>query len=352
MRYIILFFCSIFLLSSCESLRLTTIDIRKPAALTFPANVANIIIVDNTPIDPSSNAEAENKNDETSIIKLDSAKSVTLEHLNQFMNEEGYFRTVELYPYRTNGNSLQEISPLSSRKIQSICNEKNANALISLDLFTVSGQLDTEATGYMSSYRLLAAKLGALARVYSEDGQSLSEPIILLDSLYREESLNWDRINNSIPSLNDLIVELSILAADHLIGKFIPSWQQQERWFYTNNSSEMKKAAKLADANNWKDAAEIWMSLYDKEKNIKKQTRLASNIALAYEYLDEIENAVKWINVAYDLLPQKSSSDLALQVATYKAFLENRLNSQPLLYEQLGISKETTEDDIQLELIP
>lgn len=336
MRYIILFFCAIFFLSSCNSTRLTTIDVRKPAALTFPSDVANVVIVDNTPIETSS---SKTSNNDVSIIKLDSAKAITLEHLNQFMNEEKYFNRVELYPYRTNGSTLDEVTPLSTRKIQAICNEKKANALISLDLFTVSGQLDTEDTGYMSSYRLMAAKLGALVRVYSAEGELYTNPIVLLDSLYREEATSWGKIDNNIPLLNELISELSVVAADHLTGKLIPSWEQQERWFYSSNSSDMKKAAKLAEANQWKEAAEIWISSYDKEENTNKKIRLASNLALAHEFLDDIDSAVQWINVAYDLLPNKSNSDLAFQVAAYKSFLEKRKNSIPELYKQLGIDE-------------
>lgn len=343
MKYIIILFYSILLLSSCNSVKLTTIEVKKPASLTFPTNVANIIIVDNTPTDNSSYTDA--KEGETSIITLDSARSITLTRLQQFMTEEGYFNNVELYPYRTNESSTNIPQALSRRKIQSICYEKNANALISLDLFTASGELDTEAIGYMSSYRLIGAKLGALIKVYSEEGELYSEPIVLLDSLYREEVVNWSKVNSDIPPLNELITELAILTADHLTGKFIPSWQQQERWFYSNNSSAMKKAAKLAENNNWKDAVEIWISLYNKEKNIKKQTRLASNIALAYEYLDEIDKSVAWIRIAFDLLPPKSRSDLALEVATYKTFLEKRLSAIPLLHKQLGISKESTENE-------
>lgn len=317
---------------------------RKPASLTFPADVTNVIIVDNTPIEPSTDNTDKKNSNEPSIIKLDSAKAVTLKHLNQFMNEEGYFSKVDLYPYRTNGNTLEDMTPLSTRKIQAICNEKNADALISLDLFTVSGQLDTEDTGYMSSYRLIAAKLGVLARVFSPRGESYSEPIVLLDSLYREEALNWSKTNNSIHNLNDLIVELSVVAADHLTGKFIPSWEQQDRWFYSSSSSDMSKAAKLADANQWKEAAEIWITSFDEEESTNKKIRLASNLALAHEYMDDIDNAVQWINVAYDLLPAKSGSDLALQVAIYKTILDKRLNAIPELQKQLGI--EEVEDEV------
>lgn len=337
MKYIIIFITIILSASSCNTLKITTIDVRKPANVTFPSNVTDIIVVDNTPKEKTS--KGENKLGDIPIIKLDSAKSVMLSHLGQFMNGERYFNKVEIYPYRTNGSVSQEVSPLSTRKIQSICHESNANALISVDMFTVSGELDTESTGYLSSYRIIAAKLGALVRVYSEDGNLYSAPIVLLDSLYREENLDWSKINSSIPPLNDLIVELSVLAADHLTGKFIPSWQQQDRWYYVNNSSKMKEAAKYAEQSKWKEAVDIWKILFEIEKNTKKKIQLSSNIALACEYLDEIDNAVIWINTAYNLLPPNKDSDLSNQITTYKNILEKRQNVMPLLYKQLGIDE-------------
>ena len=133
-------------------------------------------------------------------------------------------------------------------------------------------------------------------------------------------------------------------AADAVTSSIVPSWKTDNRWYYSDSSKGMREATKMVLAGKWQEAADIWSELYDKEKNTNKKIRLASNIALANENLDDIENALAWINIAYDLLPQKSKSDLASQVFFYKETLTKRNLDKNKLYKQLGIDPPVNED--------
>lgn len=345
MKYIYPLVILIIILSSCgTSTNLLTISVRNPASITFPPEVTSIVIVDNSPPykeDDNHDHDHDNKSKtgEQTILTGDSSRTLLLKSLQQFMSEESYFNKVELYPYKTNNSAAETVVPLSKRKVQAICIERGADALIALDLFTISAQIETENTGYFSNYSILGTKLGLLVRAYSNIGNQYGEPIVLLDSLFREESTDWSRLKSNVPEINSLITEMSIVGADKLTGKFIPSWQTQERWYYSNSSSKMKEADKLVRQAKWKEAADIWNSLYQQERNTKKKIRLAFNIALANEYLDDTENALSWIKSAYDLLPQKSDDDLSLQVMKYKQILEKREKTMPVLYKQLGIEE-------------
>ncbi|MDR2954641.1 MAG: DUF6340 family protein [Prevotella sp.] len=328
----------IILLTSCNSTNLVTIDIRRPATITFPPEIVNIVVVDNT---TKEDEEKESKEDEKGLLSIDSTKTIFLKSLRQYMSEENYFNKVEIYPYQTNHNQDKRVIALSDRKVEAICIEKDADALISLDMFTISAQLETENTAYFSNYTILGAKLGTLVRVFSKDGTEYREPIVQLDSLYREESSDWTKVRKNIPEINNLLAEISTVGADRLTGKFIPSWSTQDRWYYSNSSSRMKEAANFLKKSQWKEASTIWKTLFDKENNSQQKIRLASNIALAQEYMDNIDAALEWINKAYELLPQKSkNSDLALQVVAYRKVIEKRHATMPTLYKQLGISEE------------
>lgn len=339
MKQLLYIFSIILTLASCNSTNIVTIDVRKPASITFPPEVSNILIVDNSPKLASLPQQEDNKDGELHVLTVDSAKTILLNSLNQFMNEEKYFGEVKLYPYRTN-NALEEVKALSGRKVQSICAEQGADAIISLDLFTISGQLESENTGYLESYHILGTKLGTLVRVFSEDGELYEKPIVQLDSLYTESFSRWSKSKENILQLNNLMAEICTIGADNLTGKFIPSWQSQNRWYYSSGSSKMKAADKLAKAGKWEEAASLWQNIYENERNYKKKARLASNIALAYEYQDKTEEALSWINKAYELLPQQSRSDLSLQIIAYKAILDKRVKSMSKLHEQLGIDDE------------
>ncbi|MFC4675565.1 DUF6340 family protein [Dysgonomonas termitidis] len=331
----------IYILSSCTTINLIPIDVRQPAFISFPPEITNVVIVDNSPT-PDNDEETATPNNGPSILSMDSARTIFLNSLTKFMNEEKYFNKVELYPYKTYNGSSNDITLLPARKVQTICQEKDADALISLNLFAISAQLETENTAYFSNYSILGTKLGIIMRAYAKDGSQYGNPVGLVDSLFREETADWSRIKNNVDEINSLVTEMSVVGADKITGNFIPSWKTSQRWYYSDNSSEMKKAAKFVEQGKWAEAADIWGGLYDDSKPTKK-IRLASNIALANESLDDIENAVKWITTAFEMLPEKSRSELAIQIALYKAELDTRLKNIPKLKEQLGIEEEPLE---------
>lgn len=333
----------IYILSSCTTTNIISIDIRQPAFISFPPEVTNVVIVDNSPTLDNED-EAENANNSPSILSMDSARSIFMNSLTKFMNEEKYFNKVELYPYKTYNGSNNDITLLPARKVQTICHEKDADALLSLNLFAISAQLETENTAYFSNYSILGTKLGVIMRAYAKDGSQYGAPIGLVDSLFRQEATDWSRIKNNVDEINSLVAEMSVVGADKITSNFIPSWKTSQRWYYSDNSSEMKQAAKYVEQGKWLEAADIWGSVYEESKPTKK-IRLASNIALANECLDDVENAVKWINTAFEMLPEKSRSELAIQIALYKAELETRLKNIPKLNKQLGIEEEPLEGD-------
>jgi hypothetical protein len=325
--------------SCATTVSLVSIDVREPAAVSFDhPQDKRVIIVDNSASQAGEEVEANGeKQDDIAVMSTDSAKVLLTKSLQQYMSEENYFSDVDIYPHVTNSGTGNEVRSLSARNVQAICREKKADILVVLDLFAISAELESVNIAYFSNYNLLSARLGALMRVYNRDGNRISSPIAHVDSLFRESEVTWNNLRNNIPEINDLVAEITMRAADRLTGSLIPSWKTENRWYYSDNSGDMKKAANLAATGKWQDAADIWGALYDKEKSINKKIRLASNIALANEYLDDLDNALDWVNLAYHMLPDKSKSDLAKQVAFYRILLEKRENSINKLYQQLGI---------------
>lgn len=345
MKHILYITTLIFLTSACGSTAsLISIDVLEPAAISSPTDVRNVLIVDNSPSQKNESVTVNGeKNDDTNFITTDSVKAVMLKALDQFMSEEKYFDKTSIYPRNVNASFVNEIKSLTARKAQSISMEKDADMLIVLDLFTVSATSEYVNTEYFEGFNLLTAKIGAVIRTYDHEGKPFSEPFLLLDSLYRQNSTTWVDRSNSIEQMNDLVYEIAVHSADRLSRVFVPSWKTYNRIIYTGNSSQMKSATTLATKNQWKKAADIWAGLYETEKNRNKRIRLASNIALANEYLDDIENALWWIEEAYKALPSgKSKSELSLQVFAYRSDLMRRRNNMPKLYNQLGI--ESVED--------
>lgn len=336
MKYIISFIIVLLAFSSCNSVNYMTIDVRQPALISFPPEVTKVLLVDNSYSEKP--IQEDEKTPKNSVISEDSCRAILLKSLRQFMDEEKYFIKVDLHPYNTYSGMDGDMKPLSPRKVQSLCLENDADALISLDVFVISAQIETENTAYFNNYNILGSKLGVIIKPYASDGSEyIKQPIVLIDSLFREEAVDWSSLKGNINEINSLITEMATVGADKLTSQFIPSWKSVTRWYYSDNSSDMKQAAKLASQGKWQEAATIWTRLYNEENKLIRKARLASNIALADECLDDIENAKKWINTAYELLPNQSKSELSTQIVLYRNDLILRENNIPKLYEQLGI---------------
>jgi len=376
MKQILCYIATILVLSSCTSpLNLISIDALEPATVSFPPEVTKVVLVNNSPTPPHEEEDKPNvQGTRTPILTLDSARNIFLSSLEQFMKEEKYFTEVELYPHKTNNTPiLKDVNPLSRRKAQAICRERNADALVSLDLFAITVQLESENTAYFSNYSIIGAKSGLILRVFSKEGNQYTSRIGYVDSLFAEGPAPWDIKRNYAGEVNTLITDLSIVGADKVTGKLIPSWKKHDRWYYSGNSKEMKQAASFVKEGKWADAAVIWGQLFDKETKANKKIRLASNIALANECLDDIDNASNWINIAYEMLSVKDKAKLekkliplmqlygsnkgplidppasndAERTFLYKKILTTRKNNSAKLEEQLGITDEQTEDDVE-----
>lgn len=335
MKYILSFIILI-VFASCATTNYLTIDIKEPAAITFPKEVKNLLIVNNSASGEVSHEEE--RDPSLAILSNDSAKAIMLNSLTKFINEEKYFDNVGLYPKRTNdSDSIEKVNPLSPSKVRALIRENKADALISLDLFAVSAGVESASVYFFNDYSMLSAHVGSILRVYGVNGNLIERPIVYLDSLFLSGEEDWSRRKNKIQELNGLISEISVRAADNLTSVFVPSWKTQTRWFFSDGSSEMKQATAFVAQEKWEEAADIWGALYDKETKRDKKIKLASNLALANECLDDIYNAQAWITIAFDLLPDKSNSELALHILNYKDILGKREKSRTKLFEQLGL---------------
>ncbi len=185
---------------------------------------------------------------------------------------------------------------------------------------------------------ILKVKMDARFSMYSKDGEMLVSPVIYKDSLSWENVRQGDRsLTKDFPS-REQALKLSVLdMADKMVRIFVPYWEKQYRWYYTDEGkTKMKKAQMKAGDNEWKEAAVIWGNLFEEESSDKKKAKLASNIALANEMLDDVENALNWADISYGLFTKtmdKDSEDVR-NITVYKNELQRRLKDFELFGKQ------------------
>ncbi|MFV0419989.1 MAG: DUF6340 family protein [Dysgonomonas sp.] len=336
MKYVVFFIIVFSLFASCAETRLISIDIRKDAPVMFAPDTKKIIIVDNSFItnETESVFEINNRSFITKDV-VDSVRHTLLSSLAKYMNEERVFDTVEVYPYSPKPLYLYKETtqkselPLTRDEVIDICTQTESDALISLDFIRVSFGL--------KDYYTFLTKVEAAVRAYSHDGTPQSKTVKLEKLISSYINLN-DEMNRIRPQLMDN----SQWIADMLIDSLIPKWEQQERIYYNAYPEPSPLAINFMEKNYWASATLLWEEVFEKEKRKDRKSKWASNVALSYEYTDDIESALKWVNIAYALLPPNDNSNLAKQIRDYRVILIRREHEISSLKKQLEIKEEVS----------
>jgi len=332
-KYIL--FCFVVLgMASCASIEFLEIDVQKPAQNALPQTVQKVGVVNNAGIQPD-NVGHKTKNyiNETEIrVANDSINEVLTDALAQFLDEEGYFDKVSSFDRALRkDNSFLSERPIDPVIIRQISEALDAEAIISLDRLIMFSELNSERIGNGLTADVIKLFIDAKFRTYSNEGVLLSSPVLFQDTL------SWNGIRDGsyyltddLPTREGALYQGALYVASEMVKMFTPYWEKQNRWYYTNGGTQMRKASMKASVNDWRDAAIIWGELYEKEKNTKNKAKLASNIALANEMLDDIENALNWTKISSELfsstIKQGDSKTVDVDIIRVEAYMQELRN--------------------------
>ena len=327
------------ILSSCSGIKYLTVETREPAQVTLPSNVLNIAVVNNVVQQPndighnhmSIGSSAANRVEASS----DSISIIYTEALAQFLSEENYFERVVYYNNEIrNDNDFFQEKLLSPEKMNEIRKETRADAIISLDRllietdkrdhFRQQGYTYSEMTGKINSTIrvLLPTMEGKIPRVHYTDSLHWMGFDIQDGNAYSTEM---------IPSREEAMKSLAILAAEKMTYVFAPHWERQDRWYYTSSSRLMREGESFAKSAEWLNAIEKWQEYYNNtsDKSKTKRAKAANNIALAYEMLGDMDESYKWATAANDLFVESTAPNSLERRRSllYKNEIERRNNT-------------------------
>ncbi len=308
---------SLLLLSSCAGIKYMSIETREPAQVTLPTNVKSVLIVNNVveqPEDVGHMLKSIGKSQPDRItVSSDSVAIFYTEALAQFMGEENYFDEVKYAqrPLRTDNEFWQE-KPLLPEQMNELRSRTNVDAIISLDKLIIQTHKTElyEQQGY--KYAGLTGKISSILRVYLPTMEGRIPAVQYADSLYWEGFDIQDEgayADLMLPSAEDAMKQLAVKAAEKMTSVFSPHWIQQDRWYYTLSNSKMKEGESYAKSAQWQNAIDSWKQFYDNEKSQLNKAKAASNIALAYEMLDDMDSAYEWAVTAENLFNASTSGN-------------------------------------------
>ena len=335
-----------FLLTGCAGIKTLTIQTQEPAQVTLPTTVEKLLIVDNTARQPSDIGHLKKRlgrsQAEKVSVRTDSLSLIYTEALTQFLNEEGFYETVMLYnePLRDDNEYWRE-TPLAPEKMLELKKETGADAVVSLDKLLIASDWADLFMQQGYPYAKLTGKISSTLRVYMPTQEGLIPTIQYIDSLYWEGfDISTDGTAYAefvVPHAEPALKELAVYVADKMTYVLTPHWITQERWYYTLGSSTMREAEALVEQTKWEEAILKWDSFYNSTKKKIEKAKVASNIALGYEMLDNIEKAYEWVQVAEKLFGESTPSNSLdrKRITIYKVELERRLDTSNKLNMQI-----------------
>lgn len=333
------------LMTGCSGIRYISIETHEPAQVTLPAAMRSLLIVNNTVQQPDDVGHEQKllgkRNYERVDVSSDSVAIFYTEALAQFLGEEEYFDAIKYYnePLRQDKSFWQEF-PILPEKMAELRGETSSDAIVSLDKLLIQ----TYWTDYYQTegykYAALNAKIQSTIRVYMPSLDGKIPAVQFTDSLkwegydIRDERAFAELI---VPTQQEAMKQIAVYAAEKMTKVFAPHWETQDRWYYTPVNSRMREGEMYAKDNQWEKALSKWREHFDKERNKLNRARVAHNIALCYEMLDDMPSAQEWADTAFDLFEQSTPNNSMgrKSALVYKRELERRTDVSNKLNMQL-----------------
>ncbi|WP_298649885.1 DUF6340 family protein [uncultured Proteiniphilum sp.] len=324
------------LMGSCAGIKYLTVETREPAQVNLPSNVLSIAIVNNVVQQPDEighdSIPIGHTHAERAKVSSDSAAIFYTEALAQFLNEEDYFQQVIYYnePLRDDNDFFRE-KPVDPETMNKIRRETGVQAIISLDKLIIETKKRDHFRQQGYTYADMTGKIHSILRVY------LPTMAGKIPAVQYSDSIRWEGFDihdgrayadMMIPSHKEAIKLLAVRAAEKMTYVFAPHWEIQDRWYYTLPNSVMREGETYAKGSQWKNAIEKWEAFYNTHSKKTDKAKAASNIALAYEMMDDMSRALEWATISNNLFNESTApnSPERRRSLLYKNEIGRRIN--------------------------
>jgi len=335
---------AMFVFFSCTTMQTMVIEIPQPSSKELSPDIQSLTLVNRT-VDsrytdlPSDTLQKifykAQFNIDTIVYDLQSVDT-TLQALGQLLFESGRYDYVipenRFLPFQKNAFLT---SPMPWPEVKQLCETYNTDAVLSLDHFKTRVITRYERDSYYSPveneyYPAYVAGMKieyeALFRVY--DPATLK----IVSSDFLRDTLVWDDADATTRDLfsrftpvKQALTEAGIAIALKYSNKISIQWREERRKYFTKGSSEFKQAGQIANNGDWKTAIALWKDITEKSgsKSVKSKAQL--NIAVGYEMLGDVNEAVNWAVKSYETMYRQVTYDY-LQILKKRVSELKKLN--------------------------
>ncbi len=342
MPRVLFVFAAVFF-SSCTSMLYTSLDVLKPAKVTFDPGTNNLLIINNTvkqPDDYGHKTEFYNEKTKNIRQKVDSLPLFCLSVVYEELANKEFFNKVQLHENSVNdGSDFFTMYPVSTDSINALCKKYDANVVLSLDRLKANDKI-TELffDDTRSYYMALVVRYESQWSIHYP-GKDKYEKITFRDTIYWDaESYQRQKALSELPARLDALVDGALYVGQNSIKRFVPYWDKSDRYFFNTSNKYMKEGMDSLYVKNWEAAISIWEKAMDKS-GIGLKAKLSNNIAVAYEITGDIDKAMEYAKKAYEYFESGSmllNDKYFTWVINYLKELSQRKNEIELIDKQLG----------------
>lgn len=343
-RFFIYTLLVINLLSSCTTLMYTSIDVLRPAKVTFDKSASKLLIINNSVIQSKivgHRNELLNEKVKNVTVNTDSLAIFCLSVVKEEFLKNDFFNSTELTinSINTSGNFSTPRTPKSDT-LQALISEHGADVVLSLDKIKVADRIveyyNEESNSF---YAMLEANFESTWSV--TNAKSLkSETYLFKDTIYWDaESYQRKKALSGLPDRYNALIDGALYVGQSAMKKFVPWWDKEDRYFFVNQNKGIKQGMDSVFVKNWSAAIQIWEKALLKASNPEK-AKLNHNISVAYEISGDLKKAIE-----YNLKASKAYESTTIinfehyfTIKQYELQLQERNKEVQLINKQLGVN--------------
>ena len=334
--------------SSCSSIYRFSVDVQEPALITIPVSAQNVLILNNTIIQPN-NYGIERIIDGQTIptdypLALDSTVQAAIEEISVVLEESNFFNSIHVLKKQIREDSeWLTVKDLSPELQQILYDTKDFDAMLVVNrlLFSITENVKILNRGFFSSATLNMRIDGSITcSMYYYENEKPLTTFTVSDSLFvKSKYLDHDSISLFKEIPEKALDILSRNLGNQAAKRFIPTWKTSNRHLFTGFNPRMQEAVSYAADRQWTIAETIWIAELENKTKIVDKAKIAFNLAITNEMQDKFEQALEWAKKANEYFknanPDKYQSEIKLS-DKYILELERRIQNNHLLDLQWG----------------
>lgn len=330
-------------------MRSVRISMLKPAPITVPNHVQTLLIVDRT--EPSNEAIGIIEGILTGEMPFEVKNAIeqTISSMQNELNASPRYKVIRARERLKGGLfSMTFPDPLQWHQIESLCRSYNADAVLSLEMFS-SNFIVTN--GKKSIKKTVKGEDGKNKEIevpgfYAEGLANIRVGFRMYDPKTRNiaDQRDFNRTNTWTAEAETLTQALAKLvdktqATAHVgrlsgvsyAHRIAPMYVTVSRDFYhkPKKNQYMSRGARFAETNNWQQAIDAWRTGINTSDK-KSAARMTYNVALAHEVIGELDLAKDWATRAYTMYGLKKAR-------TYARQIDQRVWDEAMVNEQMAL---------------